>query len=581
MHTSRWLFTLGWILIALGGALASWIQTAGGRVEVRDVRFVGASGTPMSALLYVPPGVSAKRPAPGILAIHGYINSRETQSGFAIEFARRGYVVLALDQTGHGYSAAPAFANGFGGPDGLRYLRSLDIVDKNNVGLEGHSMGGWASLAAAAALPDDYKAMVLEGSSTGSGFAPEGSPAYPRNLGLVYSQYDEFSVLMWGVAKAATVTSSPKLEKVFGVRGPIDPEQVYGSISDGTARRLYAPAVTHPGDHISRVAIGDAIDWFQRTLRGGNGLLPGNQIWPWKEFGTLVAFVGFVLLLLGTGGLLLRTSAFASLRAPPAEPRGVTGGGWWLSALIFLALPILTYFPFFRLGARLVPSALWPQSITNQIMVWALLNGLIGLALFLVWRFTAGARQGGGAPAYGLAQANGRGSVWGAVWKSALFAVTVVAVGYLSLLLSDYFFKTDYRFWVLGLKLMNPPQLRMFLSYLLPFTLYFLAAALVLHGQLRRGRSTSMWLNVALMAGGFLVFLAVQYGSLFARDQLFTPGEPLNVIVAIQFLPLLAIVGVIFSYFFRRTGLIYAGAFISALFVTWFIVAGQATQFPL
>ena len=53
-----------------------------------------------------------------------YINTRETQSGFAIEFARRGYVVVELDQTGHGMSDPPVFANGFGGRDGLRYLRS-------------------------------------------------------------------------------------------------------------------------------------------------------------------------------------------------------------------------------------------------------------------------------------------------------------------------------------------------------------------------------------------------------------------------------------------------------------------------
>ena len=33
-------------------------------------------------------------------------HSRETQDGFAIEFPRRGYVVLALDQTDRGYSEA-------------------------------------------------------------------------------------------------------------------------------------------------------------------------------------------------------------------------------------------------------------------------------------------------------------------------------------------------------------------------------------------------------------------------------------------------------------------------------------------
>ena len=190
--------------------LAHLTQTSGG-IKIQDVRFKGAKGNTMSALLYIPPNATAQTPAPGILAVHGYINSRETQDGFAIEFARRGYVVLALDQTGHGYSDGPAFANGFGGPDGLAYLRSLAIVDKKNIGLEGHSMGGWAILAAATAMPDDYKSMVLEGSSTGKPFAAEGTPSWPRNAALVFAQYEEFPDLMWGVDRARNVTQSPKL----------------------------------------------------------------------------------------------------------------------------------------------------------------------------------------------------------------------------------------------------------------------------------------------------------------------------------------------------------------------------------
>src|ERR1700760_3635947 len=147
----RWSWAIiGVVLMLAGGILAHVTQTSGG-IQIRDIRSTGAKGNTMSALLYVPPNATAQLPAPGILAVHGYINSRETQDGFAIEFARRGYVVLALDQTGHGYSDPPAFANGFGGPDGLAYLRSLEIVDKTNIGLEGHSMGGWTVLGGAGA----------------------------------------------------------------------------------------------------------------------------------------------------------------------------------------------------------------------------------------------------------------------------------------------------------------------------------------------------------------------------------------------------------------------------------------------
>ena len=112
-----------------------------------------------------------------------------------------------------------AFANGFGGPDGLAYLRGLEFVDKDNIGLEGHSMGGWTVLAAAAASPNDYKSMVLEGSSTGKPFAAEGTTTWPRNVALVFAQYEEFPALMWGVDMARDVTQSPKLWALFGTQG--------------------------------------------------------------------------------------------------------------------------------------------------------------------------------------------------------------------------------------------------------------------------------------------------------------------------------------------------------------------------
>src|SRR5271163_216015 len=315
MH-QRWSIAIaGAILILAGGLLAYLTQTAGG-IRIEDVRFKGASGNTMSALLYTPPNATAKTPAPGILAVHGYINSRETQDGFAIEFARRGYVVLALDQSGHGYSDGPAFANGFGGPDGLAYLRSLDIVDKANIGLEGHSMGGWTILAAAATMPNDYKSMVLEGSSTGKPFAAEGTASWPRNLALVFAQYEEFPTLMWGVEQARDVTQSPKLWAVFGTQGPVEPGKVYGDIAQGTARVLYTPAITHPDEHISHQAIGYSLDWFARTLKGGTPRPADDQIWFRKELGTLIALAGFVVLLLGVFDGLLEAPIFSHLRLP-------------------------------------------------------------------------------------------------------------------------------------------------------------------------------------------------------------------------------------------------------------------------
>jgi pimeloyl-ACP methyl ester carboxylesterase len=569
----RWsLAIIGVVLIVAGGLLAHFTQTAGG-IRIEDIRFKGAKGNSMSALLYIPPNATAQTPAPGILAVHGYINSRETQDGFAIEFARRGYVVLALDQTGHGYSDPPAFAGGFGGPDGLAHLRSLDIVDKNNIGLEGHSMGGWTVLAAATAMPNDYKSMVLEGSSTGKPFAADGTPSWPKNVALVFAQYEEFSTLMWGVDRARDVTQSPKLWAMFSTKGLVEPGKVYGDIAQGTARVLYTPAITHPDEHISHEAIGYSLDWFARTLQGGTPRPADDQIWFRKEIGTLIALLGFVALLIGAFDSLLEAPMFSRLRLPEIAdgtmPDHVVAKGkrWTVALLLSAFIPALTYYPAFALaGTFAKPSALLPQGITNQIMVWAIINALITLAL--------------------MSFAPKRMGRAGIVAQSVVIAIATVVIGYAALWLADLAFKIDFRFWIVALKLMSGKQFLIFLIYLVPLTAFFVVALHVLHrnfSTMGTGRGALYLTNILALTLGFIALLMLQYGTLWISGKLFNPLPdpgfvPLSTIVAIQFVPLLAICAVIATFTWRRTGSSLPGALICGLFVTWYVVAGTATQ---
>jgi hypothetical protein len=69
-----------------------------------------------------------------------------------------------------------------------------------------------------------------------------------------------------------------------------------------------------------------------------------------------------------------------------------------------------------------------------------------------------------------------------------------------------------------------------------------------------------------------------QYATLFSTGLLATPKEPLNVIVAIQFIPLLAIVGLIAAFTYRRTNSYVPGAFICALLISWYVTSGTANH---
>ena len=67
----------------------------------------------MGYKLYIPKGVDENHPAPAVLCLHGYQNDHETSAGYAIEFARHGYVALAIDEFGHGSTSIGMLYRGY------------------------------------------------------------------------------------------------------------------------------------------------------------------------------------------------------------------------------------------------------------------------------------------------------------------------------------------------------------------------------------------------------------------------------------------------------------------------------------
>lgn len=571
-------------LVLLGGGVAAWTQTGGGTVQVRDTSFVGVDGHILAAKLYVPDGATAKTPAPGILAVHGYINTAETQDAFAIELSRRGYVVLALDQYGHGNSDPAAFLAGYGGPSALAYLRTLDIVDKDNIGLEGHSMGGWTVVSAAAAFPDGYKSMVLEGSSVGGGVAPDGTTTFPKNVKVVYGTWEEFSPLMWEVANPGDAQSGKKMEAFFGTNQKVETGKIYGSIADGTARQIVRPVSNHPGLTIDAGAVQASVDWFAKTLDGGQTI--NGQVWGFKEAGTLVGFIGGILSIFAVGGLLLQAPWFRSMVGRVPEAKGAKWGpAWFVGAILAAGIPAVTFFWFNNLGATLLPgnSALWPQQLSNGIMMWALLNGLIAIAILVGTHYATRKSASLSVADYGFTTT--AGFRWGVVGKSAVLAVASVGAAYLLLVISDWLFKTDFRLYVLQLHILNGQHFAMFLVYLVSFAIFFLLLAAGMHSSQRwtgrpGGVRREMIANAIVLPLGLVVLLVIDYLPLVLGGTLLIPDQPLLIIVAYPFVPILAIVGILSTFFYHKTGTIYVGAFAAALLVTWNIVGGTASHDP-
>lgn len=389
-------------------------------------------------------------------------------------------------------------------------------------------------------------------------------------------------MLMWGVPIAGDVVKSEKLKKVFGVTDTIVPGKIYGSIEDGTARVLYQPNTTHPGDHLSTAAIGYAISWFQKTLGQENTLPPGNQIWYWKEIATLISLIGAILLLFAAGDLLLQTGWFSSLKGTPQNPKPATGAAWWIGFALMFFIPIITWFPLTLIGnVAAKASTIFPQQVGNCVLFWMMANALLSLILFSIWHFASNRKKGGNLISYGLKTPGGMD--WKKIGLSVWFAFLVIAIVYLSVVLTSYFFNVDFRFWILAVKPMSLMQTRIALRYLIPMALFYIMFAVVLQGQMRSLKGSTakrMIMSTVVGALGYLVMLLILYIPLLAGGAvpISDVRMTLYVIVAIVMLPLFIIVSLISAYFYEKTGLVYAGAFTNAMFIAWFIAASQATH---
>ena len=86
------------------GIESDWggVNVTSGYIEANTELDGSGEAYKMGYKLYIPAGVDENHPAPAVLCLHGYQNDHETSAAYAIEFARHGYVALAIDEFGHG-----------------------------------------------------------------------------------------------------------------------------------------------------------------------------------------------------------------------------------------------------------------------------------------------------------------------------------------------------------------------------------------------------------------------------------------------------------------------------------------------
>lgn len=123
-----------------------------------------SDGLKINGLLTIPSGIPPKAGWPAIVFVHGYIPpaqyvTTERYVSYVDYLARNGFVVFKIDLRGHGDSQGKAGGGYFGSDyvvdtlNAYAALQNANFVNKNAIGLWGHSMAGNIVLRAMAVKP--------------------------------------------------------------------------------------------------------------------------------------------------------------------------------------------------------------------------------------------------------------------------------------------------------------------------------------------------------------------------------------------------------------------------------------------
>jgi len=591
-----WIVFFACLLLAFAAfVVASLVQRDFGKVDVSNVTYPNANGIPNRAKLFVPQGVSAAKPAPGVVYIHGYQNNRETSDAYSLEMARRGFVVVEIDAIGRGNSGepgdvnAPGFDPTYGGRTSFEYLKSLPFVDPQRVGMMGHSLG--AEMAYSIALADPgVKALSVSGFA----YKTDATTDMPRNMLMIYGQYDEYRKRMTGVNNVQTEwMTSPQTAAAFPVSNP-DFGTVYGDFDLGTARQVVLLSTIHLFESHSRTGIAAALDWMRSALHpdAAYWVDPNRQIWEVKEWATLVAMLAGIGSLLPLGLILLRSRFFCSLQGQVSTVYACTRREFFKHAainglLMWLYLPLI--FMLFGLHVYVVKiDKAFPMMMVNGTVWWFVVMNIIGFFILRGWLKRRNKKDGLTWADLGISFDESRFKIcWKVVGKSALLAAILFAFAYLFEHVLEQVFIVDYRFLFPFASDLTPYRLVMWLLYF-PFLLVgFTLTGYFLNGQLRLPARKTWWQtflswsvsNTLALVVPLVVFLLFQYVPLFTAGIIpfVGPGGVLaNFTMSLfHIIIVLIIVTPLSTWFFQLTGRPYLGALINAALVTWMFVSSQ------
>ena len=444
------------------------------------------------------------------------------------------------------------------------------------------------------------------------------------NVGFVYCEDDEGA---WqNINFTGDITRPDSIESLAlitsgGVhtelrKTGIEEGKVYGQPSDGTMKVGYQEHTLHGVQPFDVKATSHILYYLDYVTMANSSISPNNQIWYWKQFAQLVITFGLFMAIIPMAGLLVKIPFFEDVIILPKRKEGEeipttnengekltveeiirnskpnrpkSPVNWILWAITFLigaSVACFSFVPLADLSKVWFPDAaahkvtwFFPARMNNAVMLWAALNGTLGIVLFLLTWFINGRRTGEKFSEFNLHIG------WKSALKTILVSILVWGGFYLLVQAIGFFFNMDARFTFVAIRGINKYYIVYTLMYLPFFFIYYFSLSLrINNSSITENKSKHQWINYAISVlmntFGLAMIFAIQYLSIADHGLMFWTTDWLFTNMLWILIPLMFILPIIQKKIYKHTNNVYLAAIITCLiFITISMANGVAHGF--
>ncbi|MGN0811914.1 MAG: hypothetical protein ACI4MQ_00180 [Candidatus Coproplasma sp.] len=603
--------------------------------------------------------------APTVFVLPGFTRTKATMSQYCMELSRRGAVVFCMDPGGQGGTTETSTTGANGIEYLVQYVYNntddFYFCDRNRFGAVGHSAGGGNVCTLAADMAgSSYEESVIK-SVYISGYIKTSSANKYKNLNcnaaLSYAYYDEGAFRYQSDTTSFEVISLRFINEVAGLSNnykTVTMDYGYGDMTNGTYRIVHRENINHCFEMYDSTSIANTIEFFDSTLNMNSGIGKNSQIWFGKEFSNGLALAAAFTFVLALCGVLMQTPFFATLKkkkpveqgeedsatskefstvqaegvAATAEPvsQTVSRGTllnkgntksvahkitFWTTMILTAIIACLDYIPLANLSIEIFPTSnlasvftfVFPARMINAILLWAAINGTIGLILFFGITLCENAyewlkyKRDGVKPQYDWSKFEGikiHGEKWyGVIFnvlKAILLALIMFGAFYLLVQLSYWTFHQDFRFMLISAAPINARMFVTALEYMPIIFIFYISNSIRVNMSIgKEGWKEWQVISVGALANslGLAFILLINYVCFF------TTGTPfygywgnanevwlfVNMVFAI--VVMMFILPIFNRLFYKMTGNVWTGAIACCMIFVMMTISASVSYIPM